>query len=86
MQYAKRQGAIAGEADIAILLPRGGYGSLILEHKKEGGRHTLTTEQRQYLDFHNDIGNLAISTRGVDAAIAAISAYMSLQKKGPEGP
>ena len=38
--------------------------------------HTLSKEQEQHLEYHNSIGNLAVSTRGVEALKAAITAYM----------
>jgi hypothetical protein len=79
----KAQGGVTGEADIAILLPREGqdgkiYGSLLIEHKSASGTHKVTPAQQEYMDFHNDpeINNIATSTRGVDAAIAAILAYI----------
>jgi hypothetical protein len=75
---AKGQGEVKGEADIGILLPKGGYGCLLVEHKGEGMAHTLNESQALYLDYHNRIGNCAVSTRGVDALKAAILLYMSL--------
>ena len=69
-------GAVTGESDIAILLPKGGYGALLIEHKAEGSAHTATTAQQEYIDYHNSIGNLAIITRGVHVATAAIEQYM----------
>jgi hypothetical protein len=80
---AKSQGAVKGEADIAILLPREArhgkiFGCLLIEHKSASGSHPISPEQQDYMDFHNDedIGNVAISTRGIDMAIAAILAYI----------
>jgi hypothetical protein len=79
---AKSQGAVVGEADIAIILPRQGehgkiYGCLLIEHKAAGSSHKISDEQQDYMDFHNEVaGNIAISTRGVPMAIAAIIAYI----------
>ena len=74
---AKGQGMVVGEADIVILLPRGGYGSLVVEHKGEGQPHKLSDAQIEYLEYHNANGNLAISTRGIEPLMAAIDVYMS---------
>lgn len=73
----KGQGGVVGEADIAILLPRGGFGALLIEHKGEGQAHGLTEAQAAYLEYHRSIGNAAAVTRGIDAAKAAIESYMA---------
>ena len=73
----KAMGGVTGESDIAILLPRGGtYGSLLIEHKAAGGAHKATPAQIDYIDYHNGIGNMAVITRGVEAAKAAIRQYI----------
>ena len=69
-------GAVTGESDLAILVPRLGYGSLLIEHKASGGTHKATEAQLEYLKHHNETGNCAILTRGVEAAKAAITQYM----------
>jgi len=74
----KAHGFITGESDISILLPRGGFGSLIIEHKAGDAARGATESQREYLDYHNTIGNCACETRGIAMAIAAIDTYMSL--------
>ena len=76
INQAKAQGLVIGEADIAILLPRGGYGCLLIEHKAEDSAHNLSGAQVDYLEYHNGHGNCAVSTRGVDALKAVISQYM----------
>ena len=70
------EGGVTGEADIALLLPKGGYGALLIEHKGAKQAHKLTDKQQEYLDYHNSIGNLAVSTRGLEALKAAVLAYM----------
>lgn len=75
----KSQGMVVGEADIAILIPKSPYGCLLLEHKASDSAHKLSIEQAEYLDYHNSIGNCAVSTRGVEAAKAAITTYMHLK-------
>jgi hypothetical protein len=70
-------GAVKGESDICIMLPRGGFGSLVIEHKAEGSRHVTSPSQIAYIQTHNAVGNCAIVTRGVEAAKAAIRQYMN---------
>lgn len=70
------QGAVVGESDIGICLPRKGYGSLFIEHKAEDGAHKTTAEQQEYIKYHNTEGNCACVTKGIDAAKAAIETYM----------
>ena len=73
-------GGITGESDIAILLPRGGFGSLLIEHKAEKGQHKTTEAQLAYIQHHNAVGNCAVVTRGVEFAKAAIRQYMAGDK------
>lgn len=75
---AKSQGAVKYEADIAIIIPRGSFGCFLAEHKGAGQTHTLNEGQQEYLDYHNSIGNCAISTRGYDVLVAATKTYMDL--------
>lgn len=69
-------GVQKSEADIAIMIPKGGYGGFLSEHKAAGQPHKLSEEQQAYLDYHNSIGNCAVSTRGLEALKAATIAYM----------
>lgn len=70
-------GGITGESDIAILLPRGGFGSLLIEHKAEKGNHKTTDAQLEYIRHHNSVSNCAVVTRGIEMAKAAIRQYMN---------
>ena len=72
----KGLGGVTGEADLSICIPRNGYGSMMIEHKGEGQPHTLSQAQIDNMNYHNSIGNLAVSTRGIEAIKAAIKAYM----------
>ena len=76
VKHIKAQGSVDGESDIAILLPKGGYGALLVEHKGEGMDRRLTDSQADYLGYHNLIGNLAVTTRGLDELKAAVENYM----------
>lgn len=81
----KAHGFITGESDISILLPRGRFGSLIIEHKAGDAMRGATESQREYLDYHNSVGNCACETKGIDMAIAAIETYMSLPNITQQG-
>ena len=69
-------GGVKGESDIAIMLPRGRFGSLLIELKTDYGR--ASESQLAYINFHNDHGNCAMVVKGFDAAKAAIETYMGL--------
>lgn len=73
-------GGVKGESDIALLISRGGFGCLLIELKADNARRGATREQLEYVNFHNEIGNCAVVTKGVDMAIAAIKQYMDLVK------
>lgn len=78
VNYIKSQGIEDAEADIVFALPRGGFGSLVLEHKADGSSHQASEAQSEYIEYHNSIGNCGLVTRGVDMAKAAIQQYMDL--------
>jgi hypothetical protein len=75
----KAQGLVKGEPDLAILLPRGGYGALLIEHKGEGMARKLTDEQQEHLEYHNAHGNKAVQTRGLDELKQTVEAYLALE-------
>lgn len=77
VNHVRSQGIEEGESDLAILLPRSGYGSLLIEHKKDDAMRGATGKQLEYIEFHNNsAGNCAVVTQGVDMAKAAITQYM----------
>lgn len=78
VNHVRAQGIQPGESDIAILIKRGEYGSLLIEHKKNDAMRGATGEQLEYVQYHNRVGNCAVVTKGVDMAKAAIRTYMSL--------
>lgn len=73
---AKAMGAVTGESDIQIALPRGNYGSLFIEHKSDEAMRGATRAQMAYIEYHNRVGNCACVTKGVEMAKAAIRTYM----------
>jgi hypothetical protein len=73
----KSQGAVLGEADLVILMPRMGYGALVIEHKAENDKKGPSDEQLDYIGYHNMIGNKALVTKGVQQFKDAILEYMN---------
>ena len=80
VNHVRSQGIQVGESDIAILISRGEYGSMLIEHKKDDAMRGATGPQLEYCQFHNSIGNCAVVTKGVAMAKAAIIQYMNLSK------
>jgi hypothetical protein len=78
MNYIRSMGIEMGESDLLIALPRGDYHALVIEHKKAGGSHNVSSKQRAYLDRHTATGALAVSTRGLGALQAVTEAYINL--------
>jgi hypothetical protein len=74
MSKIKAQGGVTGESDIAILLPRGGSGCMLIEFKTKTGK--ATQAQLDYIDYHNEIGNTGVICYGLDAAMTATVAYL----------
>lgn len=77
INYIKSQGAVKGEADLAILLPRKGYGCLVIEHKAKYDTRRPDQDQLDYIGYHNHIGNLAVVTKGVEDMKSVILDYMT---------
>ena len=78
-RHVKSQGVVKGEADIAILLKRGEFGCMVIEHKSDEAMRGATEAQLEYIRYHNEIGNCAVVTKGVDMAKFAIQQYMELR-------
>ena len=76
VNHVRAQGVEEGEADIVIALPKGGFGSLVIEHKKDDARRGVTDEHFVYIRYHNRIGNCAVVTKGIEMAKLAIIQYM----------
>jgi hypothetical protein len=78
INHAVKQGMVKGESDLYFAIPKGGYGGLAIEHKAAGSAHTTTQEQIDYIEYHNEAGNMGVITRGVEALKSAIAAYMEM--------
>lgn len=70
------QGLVKGEPDLAILLPRGGYHALLIEHKGEDQSRKLTDEQQEHIEYHVANGNRAVQTRGLEDLKRTVEEYM----------
>lgn len=73
----RSQGVVEGEADLLIAVPRGGFGSLVIEHKADEAMRGATGKQLEYIQYHNAVGNCGVVTKGLDMAKAAITQYMA---------
>lgn len=80
----KAMGGVKGESDLAILIPRGEFGCLLIEHKGADQPRKLTAEQLEYLEYHRSVGNCVASTRGLEALKAALATYMALPLREPQ--
>ena len=78
INHIKSQGSVAGESDIVILLKRGEYGCLVIEHKGDEMDHKISKSQQEYLNVHNSLGNLAVSTRGFEELQHTVMEYIEL--------
>jgi|ETNvirenome_6_30_1030629.scaffolds.fasta_scaffold00053_15 hypothetical protein len=72
--YLKAEGLKAGVPDICIAYPKGGYGALYIELKKEGGKPTIA--QNEWLDRLSNVGNKAVLCVGFTEAANTIDEYL----------
>lgn len=73
----KREGLVAGVADIVLLVPRGGYGCLCIEFKTPTGRQSA--EQVRWQEQCEAAGNKYIIVRSAEEAIAETNEYLHLK-------
>ena len=73
-------GTVTGEADVAILLPRGDFGCLLIELKGGESSWKATDDQIEYIQYHNQVGNCACVCKGVEMAKLAIQEYLCISK------
>jgi hypothetical protein len=82
VNFMRSMGVMPDESDLLFAVPRGGYGSLVIEHKAADGKHPASDGQKDYLKRHHAIGNCAALTTGVDDAKEVITRYMAGQYAG----
>lgn len=73
----KKQGTLKGIPDICLPVPRGKYGSLYIELKRQYGG-VETPEQKIVIPKLRQYGNMVEVCKGKDAAISVILAYLKL--------
>lgn len=81
--HLKQQGVRSGVPDLCLPVPRGGYGALYIELKRQKGGH-LEPKQREWLDALNAAGNLAVLCRGWMEAKATLEMYLAMEKSIPQ--
>ena len=78
--YAKtalKQGLTAGIADVALLVPRGGYHGLLIELKRRDATPSrVTADQKRFLAFQSAQGYRAEWCKGWEAASKLIIEYL----------
>ena len=72
----KSSGMRNGFPDLFLPVPSGGYNGLFIELKKESGGRT-SPEQKDWLDFLNSEGYMAVVCKGWESAKDAIEGYLS---------
>ena len=76
-QTALKQGLTPGVADVALLVPRGGYHGLLIELKRRDATPCCVTQnQKDFLAFQGDNGYLAKWCKGWVAARDLIVYYL----------
>ena len=79
INHIRALGMVNGESDVALLIPKGIYGCMVLEHKGEDQPHKLSDSQDTYLQYHRRTGNHAVSTRGIEEFKEKIEEYLALK-------
>lgn len=73
----RREGVVAGVADMILLMPRGGYASLCIEFKTRVGRLTKQREsQIEWQRVAEREGNKYVVVRSVEDFIANVKKYL----------
>ena len=71
----KRQGIKAGVADVILLIPKKGFGSLCIEFKTQSGQQS--PEQKIFQQEAEKHGNKYVIVRSVAEAIETVKWYLS---------
>lgn len=74
----KAEGVKKGVPDLCLPVPRGGYGALYIEMKREKGGQVRKT-QSEYMARLTRAGNLCVVCRGAEEAKVAIIEYMGME-------
>lgn len=76
---AKKSGNKRGVPDIILPFPSKHYHGLFIELKRSKGG-VVSKEQKEFLEYLNSVGYLAVVCRGAKEAIECIVEYLSVQK------
>jgi len=71
----RAEGVVPGVADLVLLVPRRGRGSLCIEMKSPTGRQSPA--QKRWQDAAERAGNAYALVRSLDAFIRTVEAYLS---------
>lgn len=74
----KREGVMSGIPDVHLPIPRGRYGSLYIELKRQRGG-VLSQNQKKVIEMLQNAGNRVEICAGCAPAIAVIKDYLSLK-------
>lgn len=78
----KREGVRSGVPDMLLPVPAGGYHGLFIEMKRQkGGR--VSPEQKQWLEYLQAAGYLAVVCKGFEEARGVITDYLEKEKPLP---
>ena len=75
----KRMGVRSGVPDLCLPYPSNGYHGLYIEMKTDKGRSTAA--QREYIDWLNEQGYMALVCHGAGEAINALEVYLHDSKE-----
>jgi hypothetical protein len=71
----RAEGVVAGAADLLLLVPRGGHGSLAIEMKTQIGR--LSDVQKRWKEIYELNGGYYAVCRSIDDFILKLGFYLS---------
>ena len=76
----KAEGVTAGVSDLIFLEPRGGYGALCIEMKREDKSSRQSARQKEWQKAVEEAGNVYAIAKSFDDFVAIMNSYMQLKK------
>ena len=73
----KAEGVTAGVSDLILLEPRGGYGALCIEMKREDKSSRQSARQKEWQAVATEAGNRYVVVRSLEIFQAVVNEYMS---------
>ena len=74
----KAEGVVAGVSDLILLEPRGGYGCLCIEMKREDKSSRQSAIQKEWQAATEEAGNRYVVVRSLEIFQAVVNEYMRL--------